>query len=94
MDIAFKVGDRQVHFKRSWLTGAASVVLDGQRHTLVSPTDLTTHFSFELKRQQICEVDGHRVRVEHTRPQYFAAFRPHSFRVYVDDVEVAAERGY
>ena len=40
------------------------------------------------------ESERHLVRIEKEREKAFAAFRPHKYRVYVDDVMVLQHSGY
>jgi hypothetical protein len=51
----------------------------------------------QLVDRWIFEVGGserHLVRIEKEREKAFAAFRPHKYRVYIDDVLVQSYRGY
>jgi hypothetical protein len=94
MQIAFEVDGKPLVFRRSWFTGSASLRVDGVEHLMQSGLDPGTHFSFELVRRWQCQVASHVVVIEKERPRLFAGFRPQTFRILVDGVLVAEQRGF
>ena len=66
----------------------------GQTFKLQSPWNPATHASLKLTRIWEAAVPNHKVVVEKVRPLLFAGFRPHSYRIFVDDQLVAEKTGY
>ncbi|HTV08913.1 MAG TPA: hypothetical protein VMD97_07705 [Candidatus Aquilonibacter sp.] len=94
MQLRFSVGDRQVTFSRSWLTGRATLSAPGEDIALQNPWNPTTHFSFKLLKVWHADLFGHKIVIEKLRPQFLAGFRSQTYRVHVDGQLVAEETGY
>jgi hypothetical protein len=94
MDINFNVGPLIASFSRSWMTGRAAVIVDGQHFKLQSPWNPATHFSLRLSKSWEVDIPDHKVVIEMVRPLFFPAFRPNAYRILVDDEVVAEKRGY
>ena len=83
--------------ERSTMWGTMKATIDGQPLTLQSAWDPSTHFNFQLKRQYpivVGQSEQHQVVIEHERPLWFAGFRPHKYRVYVDGGLLLEQEGY
>lgn len=94
MRIAFDVGEKKVEFRRNWLTGSTTFVVDGITKPLSDFLDLSTHFSVAHVKTWRLTLFGHQVEVKKTRPALFAGFRPQNYVVSVDGTAVAERTGY
>jgi hypothetical protein len=87
----------EIVIKRNWFTGDFVYIINGQRNTIRSFFDVGTHFSNRLKKKYQFEVgdkDIHTIEIEHTRPSFFAGFRPHYYEVFIDGVLYTSYKGY
>jgi len=87
----------RIEFSRNWFTGRVTLDVGGATMSPVSPWNLSTHFALRLTTEYhitLGEPEPHRVVIVRKRPLLFAGFRPHSYRVYVDDVLVQEQSGY
>lgn len=92
--LAFTVGDRETHnvvytFDQMW--GWLTISVDGK---LIVKKFITN--SFQLKRVFEFEVGQHErhiVRIEKTRPLFFAGLNPQPIRAFCDGVQVAENSG-
>lgn len=83
--------------ERNWFTGSFNYFENNCKHEIKSPLDLTTHFSFKLKKQVEFEVgkeEVFKIKIEHIRPQFFAGFRPHRYNVFVNGKLNKTYKGY
>jgi hypothetical protein len=100
MNITVKIeGVENLEFviKRNWFTGDFVYIIHGQRHKIRSSLDIGTHFNVSLKKKYQFEVgdkDIHKIEIEHTRPLFFAGFRPHYYEVFIDGVPYTLYKGY
>ncbi len=94
MRISFEVDGRQVLFERNWFTGAASLVVDGEKSPLQSPWRPTTHYSLATTRVWEVQVGSRDVRIEKIRPWLLAGFRPQMYRIVVDGDVLVERSGY
>jgi hypothetical protein len=94
MKIEFNVGDVPVVFERGWFWGAAKLLTPTDCIQLQNPLNPATHFSLRLVHAWEQDIAGKRVRVEKTRPLWFAGFRPQRYVVFVDEQQVAGGEGY
>lgn len=90
-----EAGPIHVLIERNWFTGRFTCTANGKIHTIKNPMDPGTHFNFTLKRTYAVDVsEQHRIVIEHTRPLFFAGFRPQQYAVTVNGEVVAEYRGY
>ena len=94
MEIVFKVGDSMATFSRDWMTGKATLAVDGEVRQLQSPLNPMTHFGLQLTRSWVADVHQHKVVIEKSRPRIFAGFRPQAYRIFVEGNVVAEKTGY
>ena len=94
MEIGFDVGGSRARFARDWFWGKATMEADGESVTLQDPMNFGTHFGFELSRTYNARIQDCDVVVVHQRPRLFAGFRPHYYRVFVDEEMVAESQGF
>jgi hypothetical protein len=94
MDIEFKVDETLARFSRHWFTGDAILTVAGQILSLQSVWNPMTHWSVRLTRSWQVEIHGRKVVIEKVRPFLAAGFRPHRYRVFVDDRLIAERCGY
>ena len=94
MKIAFRVGERDVEFRRNWFTGRASLVVDGVEKILADAADIRTHFSVRLVRAWKLAMFGHDIEIKKTRPLFFAGFRPQHYVVSIDGTPVEERSGF
>lgn len=90
MDIEFAIGNIAARLNRDWFTGDMKITTPDESVTLQSPLNPGTHVSFRLTQRWERTIAGHLVKVEKTRPLFFAGFRPHAYRIFVDG-QLAAE---
>jgi hypothetical protein len=84
MTISHTIDGKHVVYTRNWFTGRASLTIDGLRVTLQSPWNPDTHASATLIRQCVYFVGDRALLIEKIRPLFFAGFRPHTYRLYLD----------
>ena len=100
MKFEFEVGTNEKHlitFSRNWLTGSMSFKSDGRELFSQNALNPTTHVSVTLVHSHTVAVgisEHHVIRIERERPLLMAGFRPHSYRVFIDDRLIQARRGY
>jgi hypothetical protein len=94
MTIKFKIDNADATYSRSWFSGRAFVDVDGMRLAVQSPWNPATHFSLQLCRSWACNVMGHRLFIESTRPRILAFARAITYRVSVDGKVIAERSGY
>jgi hypothetical protein len=94
MLIRFEVAGETVEFYRNWFTGRTELRRGDRIIPLLSALDPTAHFSLTLTRVLQHRLGNHDITIEKVRPLLFAGFRPQSYRVLVDGVEVAQRSGY
>ncbi|BDB45238.1 MULTISPECIES: hypothetical protein [Mycobacterium] len=94
MEINFQVGGSAAQFRRSPITGSASVIVDSQKTSVSSPFNPATYFSMKTLKTWRVSHRGHTVEIEKVRPQMFGGLRPAHYVVRVDGAEVANTRGY
>lgn len=94
MEFTFDVDGVPVKFARSWLSGSMSVVVDGKEQVLQSALDPSTSVSVTLKRQWKISVKGREVTIEKERPLLMSAFRPHTYRVFIEGKVVLERTGF
>ena len=83
--------------KRNWFTGSFEYFVEGKSYTIKSALDISTHYSFSLKKTYEFELRGHEfhsIRIEHTRPLFFAGFRPHEYVFFVNGELNKTYKGY
>ena len=86
-----------VVIERNWFTGKFTCVVNGQIHLIKNPLNPGTHVQLKRKKTYTVAVGNnptHQILIEHTMPRFFAGFRPHEYRVLVDEKEVSNYRGY
>ena len=87
----------RVEFARDFMTGHATITIDGDPITVKSALNPFTHFSFQLVNRYQFVVgmrQTHEVTIEHERPLLLAGFRPHTYRVFVDGKLIDTHHGY
>lgn len=100
MQFDFEVGDTEkhtVHFERDNFSGKMVTLVDNEVVTSNKVLAIGTHVSMKLTHPysfSVGETEKHVVRIEHIRPLFFAAFRPHTYRIFVDDVLLKEYNGY
>ena len=94
MRIEFNVGSMPVVLERNWFWGGMKLLTPSGTAPLQNPFSPTTHFSTRLTRAWEQEVNGKRIRVEKTRPLWFAGIRPQRYAVFVDGEQIANREGY
>jgi hypothetical protein len=92
MRIEFDVGDVRVEFRRSWWTEQAELRVGDQVVALEDALGANPHAS-RLASIWRHHIGHHEVVVESARPARWARWRPHRYRVIVDDELVVEERG-
>lgn len=95
MHIQIDVGTVEKHcveFRRDHFFGVTKVVVDGE---VIHKTVIIASYSL-LKTYTIDvgTTERHSVRIEHKRPQFMAALRKHTYRVFIDDALVVERRGF
>jgi len=94
MKLTFEISGNRIEFFRNWFTGSAKLITDTETKVLQSPLNPATHFSMKLKKQWHHFVKGHDVVIEKERPLFFAAFRPQTYRVFIDKDFVKEQKGF
>ena len=100
MQLIIDVGDfrrTRIVFSRNWFTGHVAIKTNGDSATVVSPWDVSTHFTLRLTTEYqftVGEPEPHRVVIVRRRPLLFAGLRPHHYRVFIDDRLVQERSGY
>ena len=100
MEISFSVGKKEITelvICRHWLTGRVYYFENGKRKFLKNALSLTALFTVALKKDHefsVGNTEQHNVKVEHIKPFFFAGFRPHTFKVYIDGKFYKESRGY
>jgi len=94
MKLRFSVGNTDATFSRSSFTGKATLEIGGKDIELQNPLNPSTHFGFQLTRTWHVAILDYRIVIEKERPQFFAGFRPQTYRIRVDGQLVAQETGF
>jgi hypothetical protein len=94
MRIPFDVDGAPVEFHRSWFTGRADLVVNGEVVPLQSALDPTTHVSLSLTQVWRHQIGKSEVVIEKTRPLLLAGFRPHTYRILVNEKVKAEQTGF
>ena len=94
MRIEFDVGSMPVVLERNWFWGRMKLRTPAGDTILQHPINPSTHFSTHLAQAWEQEVNGKRIRVEKTRPLWFAGIRPQRYAVFVDGERIANREGY
>ncbi|KXK00295.1 MAG: hypothetical protein UZ17_ACD001002228 [Acidobacteria bacterium OLB17] len=89
----FIVDGRPVAYRRLGMTGESKILTREGEIPLDSVLNPFTHLSFRLKKTNSCRVYVSEVVIEKTRPLFFAAFRPSTYRVFVNGELVAVHEG-
>ncbi|MBV9514934.1 MAG: hypothetical protein JO280_12980 [Mycobacteriaceae bacterium] len=94
MKITFNVGESSAQFHRDPFFGVANLVIDGQKSTLASLSQLGT--SYDLRTTKVWTVSHgqHTVEIEKVRPQWVGGLRPNTYTIKVDGAVVATSRGF
>jgi hypothetical protein len=93
MDLDFSIGQTPAKLTRGWFLGGMKLVTPDRSIWLQHPLNLTTHFDIRLTRSWQCSINGHKVRVEKTRPLLMAGLRDQNYRVFVDGTLAASANG-
>ena len=93
MKIHLTIGGVPATLTRGWVWGGMKLVASGRCTWLQHPLNPGTHFDIRRKRSWERDVDGHKVRVEKTRPLLFAGFRDQHFTIFVDGTLAASANG-
>ena len=94
MRIRFEVAGMPAEVSRNWITGRMVLRVGEDAAALQRVRDADTHNSWLLSRSWFYETGGHIVVIEKVRPRFLAAFRPHTYRVWVNEELVVERRGY
>ena len=97
MTFKFEVGTDEeketVSFSRDpWL---GRMIIETDTRTLLR-TEMAG-FSFDPVQEykfELGSTNQHKVKITHTRPQWFGGFFPHTYVVFVDGKEICAHKGY
>jgi hypothetical protein len=94
MKFTVQVGNKesQVDFQRDPWTGSVRISVEG--HTVVEQSGPAMWFGLMPVRRYEFHAESHDVVVEHERPLFFASFRPHDYRVFVDGRIIHKQHGY
>jgi len=82
---------------RNWFTGSFYYLENGNKKSLRSSLNPTTHFNVNLKKEYefvVGQREKFSVKIEHIRPLLFAGFRPHKYIVYVNCKIFKEYKGY
>jgi hypothetical protein len=86
-----------VVIERDSFTGKFTCTANGQVYMIKNPLNPATHFSLKLKKFYTFEIGppggSHLIEIEHTRPLFLAASRPHEYAVSVDGKLVTDHKG-
>jgi hypothetical protein len=94
MRIQFEVDGALIEFHRSWFTGRAELIVNGEVVPLQSALDPATHVSLSLTKVWRRQIGKSEVVIETVQPLILAGLRPHTFRVLINDSVVAEQTGY
>lgn len=100
MEFTVDIGQQErtrLQYSRSWFSGEERIVANGNLIASRSMFAPSTHFSFRRIRRREFTVglsEPHEVIIEKERPLLFPAFRPNTYRVFVDGALVHEQRGY
>ena len=100
MRIAFTINEPEridVVIERNSFSGKFTCTANGVSYMLRSPLNPSTHFNVKLTKEYVVEVGElkkHQITVVHTRPLFFAGFRPQSFTVTLNGQLVGNYKGY
>jgi hypothetical protein len=83
-----------IEFSRSWFTGRATLVVDGEPTTLASPYALKTQFNPSGRNRYVAAVRGRELVIEHRMHFPFPAFRPMDFRLLLDGELLTEQSGF
>lgn len=75
MELTFKIDGAAATFRRTGITGRATLEADGERVTLQSPWNPATHISLGTTKTWERAVRGHRVQIRNERPLLMAGAR-------------------
>ena len=92
--ITFNVGESPAQFHRDPFFGLTTVVVDGQKTTLASPSQLGTWYDLATTKVWTVSHGGHTVEIEKVRPQWLGGLRPNTYTIKVDGAQVATSRGF
>ena len=94
------LGDQEkidLEIRRNWFTGTFTYSVDGKRHVLRDPLDPSTHFNVRFEtiyRLTVGEKEEHKIVIVHTRPLFFAGFRPQEIEIFVNGELHETYKGY
>ncbi|MGB8353691.1 MAG: hypothetical protein WCD79_07385 [Chthoniobacteraceae bacterium] len=100
MKFTLEIGEQEKHrieYYRNWFFGTERLLVNGKMIARSSGFTPSTHFGFHLSRHfdfTVGEAETHAVVLEKKRPILIAGFRPHTYRVYVDDRLVHEQTGF
>jgi hypothetical protein len=94
MRIEATVDGSKIEFTRVWLTGRATLVVDGSPTTLASPYELNTIINLKGLNRYVAIVAGHELVIEHQMYFPFPAFRPMTYRLLLDGQLVVERSGF
>jgi hypothetical protein len=94
MRIQFEVDGALIEFRRSWFTGRAELLVQGEVVPLQSALDPATHVSLSLTKVWRRQIGNSEVVIEKVRPLVLPGLRPHTFRVLVNDQVLAKQTGF
>ena len=92
--ITFNVGESSAQFHRDPFFGLTNLVIDGQKTTLASPSQLGTYYDLRTTKVWTVSHGEHTVEIEKVRPQWFGGLRPNTYTIKVVGAEVASSRGF
>ena len=90
MKTSFSLGEKEkidVQLNRNQFTGKFTYTENGVTKTIRSPNDKTTHFptdNIAYYRFRVGADEKYDIRVVHTWPKAFPAFRPQTYEIYVN----------
>ena len=94
MLIRATVDGSAIEFSRVWLTGRATLVVDGVPTTLASPYALKTQINLSGRNRYVATVNDHELVIEHRMYFPFPAFRPMTYRLLVDGELIVEQSGF
>jgi len=100
MKVIFKLGKKEnieIIIKRNWFTGSFIYSVNGDKQTIRSPLDETTHFSTKQKNSYVFEVgqtETYKILIEHTRAVMLGGILPQKFEIFVDGSLHTKYKGY
>lgn len=100
MKFEIRVGPQSEHvvaYSRNWFSGEEWLRANGHPVAEKSAGSLSTHVNLELKWRQEFQLPGSPpllLAFERERPLFFAGFRRHTYRLFVNGQVVFERRGY